>query len=138
MKKVMGFIKRDPAYQKLDIKGGRDMKLKLLSYKGVFFVFVFFSLLFFPFNMQAGYQTNLLTGVYIQDGLFDLDAGNWSAPTVYDWDSDGLKDLIIGRKGLDGIGYVSWYRNYGTDSAPLFNGYSDIQSCSIPCTNAGG
>jgi len=106
--------------------------------KGMVFVFIFFSLFFFPHHTQADYQTNLLAGTYIQNGLFDLDAGNWSAPTVYDWDSDGAKDLIVGRKGLDGKGYVSYYQNLGSDASPVFNGYADIQSCNAPCTNAGG
>lgn len=114
------------------------MDSKKNASKGMVLIFIFCSLLFFSHGAQAAYQTHLLTGVYLQDGSIDLDVGNWSAPTVYDWDSDGLNDLLVGRKGLDGIGYVSWYKNYGSDSSPVFNGYSDILSCSAPCTNGGG
>jgi hypothetical protein len=102
------------------------------------FVFILFSFLLFSHDTQAGYQTNLSAGVYIQNNGIDLDVGNWSAPTVYDWDSDGAKDLLVGRKGTDGIGYTSFYKNYGTDALPSFNGYIDIQACGAPCTNGGG
>lgn len=89
---------------------------------------------------NADYTTNLMPGGYIQDGGSDLDVQYWSAPAVYDWDSDGAKDLIIGRKADDlDSGYVSFYRNYGSDNSPVFNGYTDIQACSAPaCTNGGG
>lgn len=108
------------------------------TYKGMVFVFIFFSLLLVPHFTQADYQSNLLPGTLIQNGLIDLDAGNWSAPTVYDWDSDGTKDLIVGRRdAVDTKGYVSFYRNIGTDAAPVFNGYANIQACTVPCFAAG-
>lgn len=90
-------------------------------------------------SANADYLTTLTFSGYIQSGTGDLDAGNWSAPTVYDWDNDGVNDLLVGRKGLDGKGYVSFYKNYGTPNSPSFNGYTDIQACSVPaCTNGGG
>lgn len=114
------------------------MDTKQTVFKVMFFVFVFFALVLFPPDTQAGYQTNLLTGIYLQDGSGLLDAGNWSAPTVYDWDSDGAKDLIVGRRdAVDTVGYVSFYKNYGTDASPVFNGYVDIQACTDPCFAAG-
>jgi hypothetical protein len=39
------------------------------------------------------------------------------------WDSDGRKDLVVGRSD----GTVSIYLNTGTDSAPVFDGGSFIQ-----------
>jgi hypothetical protein len=115
------------------------MDSKQYAYKGVVLVLVFFPILLIPHYSHADYQTNLYFSGFIQDHAIsaDLDAGSWSAPTVYDWDSDGSKDLIVGRKD-SGTGYVSFYKNYGTDASPYFNGHTDIQTCSDPCSNAGG
>jgi len=109
------------------------------AYKGMVFVFIFFSILLFPHYTQAGYQTTLSFSGYIQDQAVsggvggDLDANIWSAPTVYDWDSDGAKDLLVGRKAGSTTGYVSFYKNYGSDNSPSFNGYTDIQACNNTC-----
>lgn len=115
------------------------MDSKKYFIKGIFFILVFFSIIAIPNFSQADYQTSLYFSGYIQDQAIsaDIDAGNWSAPTVYDWDNDGAKDLLVGRKGIDGVGYVSLYRNIGTDAYPVFNGYIDIQVCTDPCFAAG-
>jgi len=105
----------------------------------VYLLVMFFLLVAFSNTVKADYQTTLTFNGYIQSGSGDLDVWNWSAPTVFDWDSDGAKDLLIGRKGSDGKGYVSFYRNIGSDNSPSFNGYTDIQACSAPaCTNGSG
>lgn len=102
--------------------------------KGMVFVFIFFSLMVIPYYALADSQTNLYFWGYIQDQAVggDLSAGAWSAPTVYDWDNDGAKDLLVGMKS-SGVGYVEYYRNVGTDDDPLFNGYIDIQACDNTC-----
>lgn len=114
------------------------MDSKQYLYKGAVLVFVFFSLLIVPHYVyaQAGYSTNLYFSGYIQDQAVagDLTAGVWSVPIVYDWDSDGAKDLLVGMKGAGSIGYVSFYRNIGTDSSPSFSGYTNIQACSNTCS----
>jgi hypothetical protein len=46
-----------------------------------------------------------------------FDAGTRSAPRIYDWNKDGLKDLLIGE--MDG--YVFYLKNIGTRKTPLFN-----------------
>ena len=84
------------------------------------------------------YQTTLLHGVYIKDGQSDLASAHWSVPVVYDWDSDGKKDLLVGHNYIDrdrvNHGYVSFYKNIGTDSAPVFNGSAYLQSCAKECS----
>lgn len=104
------------------------------TYKGMVFVFIFFSLMIIPHYARADYQTNLYFSGYVQDQAAggDLSAGAWSAPTVYDWDNDGAKDLLVGMKS-SGVGYVKYYRNIGTDDDPSFNGYIDIQACDNTC-----
>jgi hypothetical protein len=77
---------------------------------------------------------NLLPGAYIQDGAIDLHAETYSVPVVYDWDSDGKKDLLVGYNDPgDVFGYIRFYRNQGTDSSPVFNGYTFIRACNDTC-----
>jgi hypothetical protein len=66
------------------------------------------------------------------DGANYLDASNYSVPTVYDWNNDGLQDLLVGQNN-GGNGYVSYYQNYGTATAPVFNGFTYIQACTATC-----
>jgi hypothetical protein len=57
--------------------------------------------------------------VLIQDGAGNLQVDFIrAAPWVTDWDGDGKKDLIVGGAG----GELWYYRNVGTDAAPVFNG----------------
>lgn len=85
----------------------------------------------------------LLEGEYIRDDSGYIDAGLWSVPLVYDWDNDGRKDLLIGyryKEGQNNHGYVSFYRNIGTDNAPRFTGYSRLETdgrCCLDVTAEG-
>lgn len=83
-------------------------------------------------NKKSAYPTPvLLEGEYLQDDSGDIDAGLWSVPLAYDWDSDGKKDLLIGYRYKDGEsnhGYVSFYKNIGTDSAPRFSASSRLET----------
>ena len=46
----------------------------------------------------------------------NIDAGKFSAPQLFDLDSDGLLDLIIGEED----GNLNYYRNIGTEQNPEF------------------
>lgn len=93
----------------------------------------------FSANAKADYATGLVFNGFIQSGTGDLDAGGYSAPTVYDWNSDGKEDLIVGNKGTSNSASVRFYQNTGTDDAPTFNnGSTNIMTCSAPCTIGGG
>lgn len=49
---------------------------------------------------------------------FDLTTGSdRSAPRIYDWNRDGLKDILVG----DVTGYIYYLQNVGTNDAPVFN-----------------
>ena len=50
-------------------------------------------------------------------GALPLDAGLRVAPEVFDWNGDGLKDLLAG----EGYGRILFYENIGTNAAPAFN-----------------
>ena len=77
-------------------------------------------------------EIKLLPGIYIQDGAGDLVAGTFSTPYVYDWNSDGKKDLLVGQNNQSN-GYVSFFENIGTDSSPFFNGSTYVQACDEIC-----
>ncbi len=61
-------------------------------------------------NPTFTFANNTFTG-------FKLDVGGFSAPAVADINSDGLKDLVIGRSDS----MLSYYRNVGTLSQPNFS-----------------
>lgn len=52
----------------------------------------------------------------LQAGGIDFDIGTRAAPRIYDWNHDGLKDLLIGEVS----GYIYYLENAGTNSAPVF------------------
>ena len=81
-----------------------------------------------------GHEVQLLDGAYIQDGSVDLVSGSFSVPVVYDWNSDGKKDILVGHKDINSNGYISFYENIGTDSSPSFNGSTYIMSCNAECS----
>jgi len=89
-------------------------------------------------NAFSDYQTNLLSGVFIQDGSVDLDVGLFSAPVVYDWNSDGNKDLLIGQRYVSDVsgshGYVSFFENMNIDEAPYFDGSVYLEACNDVCS----
>jgi len=59
------------------------------------------------------------TNLQVNGSDFDLTSGsnNRSAPRIYDWNGDGLNDILVG----DVTGYVYYLQNVGTNSAPVFN-----------------
>jgi len=83
-------------------------------------------------NRKTAFPTPvLLEGEYVRDDSGDIDAGLWSVPLVYDWDNDGRKDLLVGQRYDEGErshGYVSFYKNIGTYSAPRFSGYVRLET----------
>jgi len=53
----------------------------------------------------------------LQVGGINFDIGTRAAPRIYDWNHDGLKDLLVGEYE----GYVYFLENMGTSTSPLFN-----------------
>ena len=102
------------------------------------FCLIFLSIAVYNIYYYSDFQTNLLPGVYIQNGPSDLKSPRWSVPIVHDWNNDGLKDLLVGHNHIDidniNHGFVSFYKNTGTDANPLFNGSVLIQTCSNECS----
>jgi len=46
-------------------------------------------------------------------------------PLVFDWNGDGLKDLILGQYSS---GKLRLYLNEGTNSSPIFNAFTYMQA----------
>jgi hypothetical protein len=59
----------------------------------------------------------------------------YGAPCVVDWDGDGLKDLITGQFYY---GNLRFYKNEGTNEAPVFNTFSYLQADGVTITMAYG
>ena len=70
----------------------------------------------------------LMDGVLIESGGSPISLSLMSATTSVDWNNDGKKDLIVG----EGNGYVYFFANTGTDTAPVFNGGTKINSSGSP------
>lgn len=52
----------------------------------------------------------------------DLKIGTRVAPRIFDWDRDGLKDILAGE--FDG--YIYFLKNRGTNIAPAFDDYEKL------------
>ncbi len=83
----------------------------------------------------------------------DVTTGH-AAPYVYDFDGDGVRDLLVGEYGVGSfpkerlpenrrdqdfeVSKLRIYRNLGTDSAPRFEGFKYLEAggahASIPST----
>lgn len=77
----------------------------------------------------------LQKGTYVNDGASSLSVDFDATPTVVDWNNDGRKDLVAGQYTS---GHIRLYLNQGTDTAPLFSGYSLIESDGSPITTSYG
>jgi hypothetical protein len=62
--------------------------------------------------------------VLITAQLGDIDVGNNAAPQLVDLNKDGLMDLIIGNMA----GVISYYKNEGSSTAPIFNSTATIDT----------
>lgn len=68
-------------------------------------------------------------GLIVQESGRDLMVpGTRSSPVVMDFDGDGKKDLLTGSTD----GTILLYRNLGTESLPIFSGYSLVRSNGQP------
>ncbi|MBI4778078.1 PQQ-binding-like beta-propeller repeat protein [Candidatus Desantisbacteria bacterium] len=62
-------------------------------------------------------------------GMMDVKVdGGYAVPVAFDWDMDGSKDLIVG----DFHGKVWFFRNIGTDAAPVFGTPTQMLSNNTP------
>jgi FG-GAP-like repeat len=67
-------------------------------------------------NTNTDANPILATGVQLKVGLSILTVISRATPYVYDWNGDGLNDLLCGC----GTGQVYYFRNTGTAQAPTY------------------
>ncbi|HWB62916.1 MAG TPA: T9SS type A sorting domain-containing protein [Chitinophagales bacterium] len=70
-------------------------------------------LYFFKNTASSGSSFPAMTAQHYQ-GLY---VGSYAAPLVYDVDSDGLNDLVVGS----GNGRVYYFHNFGTSTNPMYS-----------------
>ena len=70
-----------------------------------------------------------------------IEAGEYSVPSLADWNLDGWQDLIVGEKSPSG-GKVRVYLNSGTDELPVYDSFSYAQyagsDLTVPCSGCLG
>lgn len=69
------------------------------------------------------------TGQRVQAGGTDIDVGYYASPFYYDWDGDGVKDLVTGQYSS---GYVRFYKNYGTNSNASYSAFQYLYADGSP------
>ncbi len=65
---------------------------------------------------------------YVQYGGVDIIVSGYSVPSSFDWNSNGLPDLIVGEGGGGFLGKVRIYPNIGVPGRPAFDSYLYVQS----------
>ncbi|HEY5915524.1 MAG TPA: VCBS repeat-containing protein [Verrucomicrobiae bacterium] len=81
-------------------------------------------LVYFYRNTSTDSSPILAPGVPLMVGSANLTVYSRATPFVYDWDGDGLKDLLCG----DGNGAVNFFKNVGTTRAPAFAPATQLQA----------
>jgi FG-GAP-like repeat len=71
---------------------------------------------YFYRNLSTDAAPILAPGVPLMVGSSPLTVSYRATPFLYDWDGDGLKDLLCGN----GDGYVFFFKNIGTAQAPVY------------------
>lgn len=69
-------------------------------------------------------------------GGVEIDVPGYSVPSLVDWNSDGLPDLMVGEGTT--TGKVRVYVNDGDADAPHFSSYSYVQSLGSDLVVLGG
>ena len=81
--------------------------------------------------LNAGTDTepDFICETFAQDGGADLTVpSSRSSPVICDLDNDGRKDILTGNTD----GQLLLYANVGTDAAPSFSGYVEIEADGVP------
>ncbi len=95
-----------------------------MKFSAVLLIFLFTGSLFaFP-PFHDGLQVMITSG----DTLV---AGYNASPILFDWDNDGMNDLVIAcleDVGDDKFGTIQFYQNTGTAAAPDFDNFTRIMA----------
>lgn len=74
-------------------------------------------------SANTGFDLDFVKNNFLQDEMIELGTGAY--PALFDYDQDGLKDLIVGNRGYfqsTGVysSQIAYYRNTGTETEPAF------------------
>ncbi|MBI1288153.1 MAG: T9SS type A sorting domain-containing protein [Flavobacteriales bacterium] len=74
-------------------------------------------------SASSGYDLSFVKNNFLQDQMIELGTGAY--PVFFDYDKDGLKDLLIGNRGYfvstgNYSTQIAYYRNTGTAADPAF------------------
>lgn len=74
-------------------------------------------------NSSTDYDFEFIKNNFLQDEMIELGTGAY--PVFFDYDQDGLKDLLVGNRGYfvstgTYSSQIAYYRNTGTASEPAF------------------
>lgn len=74
-------------------------------------------------SASSGFNLEFVKNNFLQDEMIEL--GTSAYPVLFDYDNDGLKDLMVGNRGYfvsTGVysAQLAYYRNTGTASEPAF------------------
>lgn len=100
-----------------------------------------FILFIFVTSLALGYDITFPDKEVIiskgEQSLAFLDTDECVSPLYFDWDSDGVKDLLTGY--WDGAeGYLRFYKNYGGDDFPEFRNWEHVQAAGGDISAKGG
>ncbi len=84
----------------------------------------YYGYVYFYHNTNSDATPILDTGVRLMVGSSPLTVTNRATPYIYDWDGDGLKDLLCGN----GDGNVYFFKNIGTAQSPAYAAGTRIQA----------
>ncbi len=82
----------------------------------------------FHITPSALAQLDLGQEEVVQASGVDLVVPGFSDPSVFDWNADGLFDLVVGDGDSALGGKVRFYENTGSAGAPQFGAFSYAQS----------
>jgi hypothetical protein len=81
------------------------------------------NLMWFPNHGKPG-EAKFIGCRVLTDEHGPLDTGWYGAPFLFDWDNDGLTDLIVGTSG----NVILWWKNVGTKTEPKLSFQSFVKA----------
>lgn len=92
------------------------------------------SLFFITYSNEISFS-NFTTLIEKGNSSIDFtESNNCISPQFSDWDQDGLTDMIVGYWATsDTINWlkdarIRFYKNYGTNEAPIYNSWEHLQA----------
>jgi hypothetical protein len=92
--------------------------MKIFKNKHILTIILLMGISAFSFAQKMGELT------FIKLAEKPIECSTYAAPTIFDFDDDGLQDLVLGT--FDGE--FRFYKNIGTKNVPAYNDFTFIQA----------